>query len=330
MTKTICQDALPIVIVYLNNKLPRYAQKNLNYLSKVFPDHKIFLVSNKFENKRYTRKLENVQFRYLNNFSDEIAKLQEISSLPIDFRNGFWITTTARFKAIEILMQSDSLERVLHIEADVLLFKNFPFDLSVFQQKSLSYPFVSEDSAAASIFYIGDLQELEAFNQFILEMMKANPSISDMGILAKYGNLDSSRVIKLYSGLGKSDPTAGKYLFDAATLGMYLTGQDPRNFKGLIKRYLDTDDHDLKPSTTKFKYSSTDEVGIEILNESYLISNLHIHSKQAKFFSALRSEKLIKSAISGIGRKPKVSFSFSIWLSMSAKYLEKRIRQLRF
>jgi hypothetical protein len=56
MTKTICQDALPIVIVYLNNKLPRYAQKNLNYLSKVFPDHKIFLVSNKFENKRYTRK----------------------------------------------------------------------------------------------------------------------------------------------------------------------------------------------------------------------------------------------------------------------------------
>lgn len=329
MSETIRQDAIPIVIVYLNSNLPRYAQKNLNYLSRVFPSHEIFLASNRFENQRYTRKLKNVKFHYLNDFSHELRKLQEISSLPIEFRNGFWITTTARFKAIEMLMKNELLGRVLHIEADVLLFKNFPFDLSVFQQKSLSYPYVSENSAAASIFYIGDLEELESFNEFTLELVKDNPSISDMGILARYGNLEGSRVIKLFSGFGKSNSYCGKYLFDAATLGMYLTGQDPRNFKGLIKRYLDTDDHSVKPSIAKINYSTTDEVFIEILNESYIISNLHIHSKQAKFFSVRRSEKSIRKAINGIGRKQKVSFSFKIWLLMSVKYLERRISQFR-
>jgi len=317
----------PIVIIYLNNILPRYAWKNLKYLSSTFPIKRIVVVSNVEENRSKIYNLKNVEFYFLDNFAKELSTLTHESKLPMDFRNGFWVSTIARFKALEIFMRHEGVKSALHIEADVLLLWNFPFGCDFLKTSKLAFPYVSEKKAAASIFYVGDISTLIDFNAFIVTSIKRDPGITDMGILANYGSLKEDQVVRLYSGFGDVANACSNYIFDAATFGMYLTGQDPRNSKGFVRTYFDVDDHVVKPSEIVFNFNEKKEAVVRIGNKNYILANLHVHSKQSKYFSKNRSEKLIRRAITDEYKHQKKTFSFEIWSGMVINYLVRRIRK---
>jgi hypothetical protein len=317
----------PIVLVYLNSPITKYIQKNLKLLSKRFPNRKIVLLSNKENNRKRVPKSSNVSFYFLTNFEQQHSILTDLSNLPRNFRNGFWISAIARFKALEIFMLQQGEKSVFHIEADVLLLPNFPFDCKIFEEPKLAFPYVSEKMAAASVFYVGEVSILTDFNNFIRKSIADEPGITDMKILANYGSLKKDNVVRLYSGFGDSAYTCSNYIFDAATFGMYLTGQDPRNSKGFVKTYFDVDDHVVKPSEIIFNFNEKNEVVSRIGNKNYLLANLHVHSKQSKYFSKNRSEKLIRKAVVGDYKEQKRSFSYEIWSMMVINYLVRRIQK---
>ena len=316
----------PIVLVYLNNRITKYIQENLKLLSKTFPNRRIVLISNNENNRRRVPRYSNLRFYLLTNFEQEYSDLTDNSNLPRNFRNGFWISTIARFKALEIFMLQEGEKTAFHMEADVLLLPNFPFDCTIFEESKLAFPYVSEQVAAASVFFVGKVSVLTDFNNFIKKSISDEPNITDMKILANYGSLKEDKVVRLYSGFGDIKNACNKHIFDAATFGMYLTGQDPRNSKGFVRTYFDLDDHVVKPSKVAFNYNEKNEAVVKVGDTSYTLANLHVHSKQSKFFSQHRSEKLIRRAIVNERKKQRKTFSLEIWFGMVIKYLVRRIR----
>jgi hypothetical protein len=315
----------PIIIIYLNNILPKYARKNFQYLSKTFQNKRIVLVSNVKKNKSKIPSSQNIEFYFLEDFDQELSIFTQESRLPINFRNGFWISTIARFKALEIFMRNEGVKSAIHIEADVLLLWNFPFECDLLKTSKLAFPYVSEKIAAASIFFVGDISKLIDFNRFVVNSIRQNPEITDMGILAEYGKNNEESVTRLFSGFGFPNKDDGNYIFDAATFGMFLTGQDPKNSRGFIKKYFDIDDHAVKPSQINFRYTEENEAIVNLSDKDYILTNLHIHSKQSKYFSGKRSQRIIQNAITHRKKEESQSFSIEIWLILVARYLKKRI-----
>jgi hypothetical protein len=295
-----------IVIVYLNSQLPKYAIKNLDYLSKTFPMRDIFLVTDNTDNLKTALKLGIKSFEVagMNNLWPEVTK---VTAQPRNFRKGFWISTLIRFKAIELFIRYHEFSQVIQIEADVLLMPNFPFEEIGNFCSRISYPLVSEELAAASIFIANDLNAIVRFNSKIEQLINENPNHSDMSALAVISREDPDLVsilptipdfvkapdkllTDIYSRMSSNYKFFGG-IFDAATWGMYFLGTDPRNRRGLKTLGIDFDSHSLKASSFKFrkeKYS-----GILVSNKDtrdFTLYNLHIHCKSIQLFDFNRQK----------------------------------------
>jgi hypothetical protein len=257
----------------------------------------------------------------------EIDRIESHSGLPKGFRNGFWISTIARFKAIEMFMQQSSIEKLLHIEADVLLLPGFPMESDIFKTNSLAYPFVSNTAAAASIFYVGSLETLKKMNIFTLEALVKNPKNSDMSILADFYRSNESSVNKLFSGhQGRGEPK-DRVIFDAATFGMYLTGRDPRNDRGISVLYSNVPGHYVNPSDYKFAFNENFELLATKESVTYTIVNLHIHSKDTKFLRHKSFASSIKRAVSNDKKIEIRRFLILIWLRLLFDYLIRKLKR---
>jgi hypothetical protein len=317
--------SIPLVIVYLNNKLPPYAIENTIYLSKTFPEHEIIIILNIKNNYARLRNLKNVKIYFINSFEKEIASVSEHSKLPHSFRNGFWITTIARFRALEFYMKNYNIERILHLEADVLLLPEFPFHLPVFNSNKLAYPYISKTYASASILYIGSINSLSKLNDFALTQIKLDSNSTDMKILADFGNSQSEYFENLYSGVGHLVGHIPKYIFDAATFGMYLAGHDPRNRRGLFRIYDNIAGHEIFPKSLNFQISAGGQILVSIENNTFVIANLHIHSKSKKYFEVNRSTQRLKRNVNLAKKGPKTYFSLGVFSSMLFHSILRRI-----
>ena len=328
MIKVNNDGTLPIVIVYLNNELPKYAVANVEYLSKTFPKIQIFIISNISKNRLKTS-LKNVHYCYMPEIQFEIDRIESHSGLPKGFRNGFWISTIARFKVIEMFMQQVSIGKLLHIEADVLLLPGFPMESDIFKTNSLAYPFVSNIAAAASVFYVGSLDVLKKMNIFTLEALENNPKISDMNILADFYRLNESSVKNLFSGHHDRGESADRVIFDAATFGMYLAGLDPRNDRGISVLYSNVPGHYVNPSDYNFAFTEKFELLATKGSITYEIMNLHIHSKDIKF---LRHKSFASSINQAVANDKKIvirKFSILIWLRLLIDYVIRKLKRSR-
>ncbi len=319
---------LPIVIVYLQNSLPNYARKNIEYLSKMFPNNLIYVISD-LEIGGSLKSLANVELRQLDNMQSEIDEIEGLSSSPVEFRNGFWISTIARFKALEILMKSESLERILHIEADVLLLPHFPINSSLFRGNYIAYPRVSETDAAASVFYVGSLQALEELNDFVFTTLEQIPSASDMRILFEFSKKYPEKFQSLFSGKVDHDVPEPNWIFDAASFGMYLTGDDPRNAKGFSKVYANVPGHFIRPSEYQFCFTKENRLLAKRKEITYEIMNLHIHSKKSRYFRYIKSYSAISRAVNKVDKSETFDFSLTVWTKLLVGYLERRLPKFK-
>jgi hypothetical protein len=320
---------LPIVLVYLNNKLPKYAAANVKYLSKTFPERDIYIVTNISPEPEKFKSMQNVKFYIFKDFTSKASEVSNLSRLPKEFRNGFWILTILRFLALESFMETHGLNRILHIEADVLLLPKFPFNSDFFNSEGLSFPFASADSAAASIFYVGSLVEIKKFNNFVISSLKQNASLTDMKILAMYAAKPVSKVQRLFSGEVNTTETVSHLIFDAATFGMYLTGQDPRNNKGFKKLYFNIDGHSVRPSEYTYSITNDNRLMAALGTNLFEIVNLHIHSKDRRFFNVRTATGSLKRAVTNCSSPGVEQFSISTWGFLVLQYLLKRFNRQR-
>jgi len=169
------------IIVYLGPKLPKYVKKNINYLSSTFPDQEFVILIDHAKNYS-KKKLKNVEIIRCQDPIISWSPANQILSKENHFKNDFWYKTLARFKVLEEYMK-DNNESIMHIEADVLLSKNFPFDRVKLIDKKFGYCLVTDKQGIASLLYIKNYEAAK-----ILLAQQANAAIE--GVMAKGVELD--------------------------------------------------------------------------------------------------------------------------------------------
>ncbi len=328
---------MEIVLVYLGKKkLPKYVFANLRYLKDSFPERKIVLISDNEKTIGSLRDFEISTFHC----SDYLitAPKEYVNEIPdLQFRGGFWFYTIARFFAIEEYLSTRQNNPILHLESDVLLLRNFPFD-KFNSIEGLAFPTVNLNYAAASTLYISDFAAAKALCDFSRDEIYANPRITDMDILGARSLSERVPVTHLPTAFGgdhhfqewvsqdaietlKSGIERFDGVFDAMTWGQYLTGEDPRNNYGKNRIYGLQMHHSVAVDSYSTQYLAG-EISISCECGSFPLYSLHIHSKDLELFERVEKQTLLERRIT---ESTKGEYSEYVW-PLVIKFLPLRMK----
>lgn len=319
-----------LTLVYLGSSLPKYAKRNLIYLQKTFPNLRVTLISDLEKNLKFAEKI-GVDIFKVESSPSIWPNLQALSH-PKDFRRNFWENTLARFKALEIFMSESGTKSLIHIEADVLLSPNFPFaEISKFTS-ALSYPSVAKNESAGSIFYVKTLKSLQKFNEFCDFAILKNNDLTDMTLLSNFKKEFPDLVTELPSQLAsnsKKSASQGDFsgIFDAATWGMYLAGQDSRNRKGSRIVYGKVQNHFIDPSLYNYEFDAENSLIVSNKQNAIELYCLHIHSKDIQMFKYPWPSKKLLKRISKREKDQILEFEFGVFVNL---FLFKVKREMNF
>lgn len=248
------------------------------------------------------------------------------------FRGGFWISTTARFFYIKIFMQLLKLQRVFHIENDIMLYEDLnevyrkfnkhAEDLakhnaysdemneiggSVGSKNTCNKIWTVQDApdrVVPSILFFPNWESVADLTQFITDqVIQSHVFQNDMNILGKYPN---KICLPLFPNW--------EYQFDGAAIGQYLGGVDLRNVQSGIEsnpvaRFINNtvgfvnETSIFKPDKYTFTksvvYPRSSKLGYSVYNCNTKdntvsrVANLHIHSKELYQFSSVFDLKFV-------------------------------------
>jgi hypothetical protein len=212
------------------------------------------------------------------------------------FRNGFWGLTSKRFFYIYSFMKQRNISNVFHIENDVLTYYNCDSLEKTINNDKIWVPADSFQRSIASIIFIPNYEIfglfLNNYNNRANDMQNLSYSQSIMPHLfdnfpicfkSEYHTPEQKFVTRTYDLFNM--------IFDAAAIGQYLGGIDPRNNPS------SSDTVGFINETSVIKYDSyhfvwrksldddTRKPFMKLDDNTYIpIFNLHIHSKNLSHF----------------------------------------------
>jgi len=279
-----------IILTCINN-FQEYILDNIDQL--IILEHKNIVVLtnsflfNKFENYKTKINLINIDNYELSN---EIYN-KYYSNKDNSFRNGFWTLTSIRFFYIYEYMKLNNVENVIHLENDVLIYYNCDNTIkSLFNNNYVYIPFDTYLRNILSIMYIPNhyifKQILDHYDfskndmENFSDIMKKTNLIQNLPIFinSNYENDEYKFVTNNFNNFN--------YIFDAAAIGQYLGGVDPRNITGDTTGFIN-ETCIIKYNNYNFLWIVDNEIKkpFIIINDiKYPIFNLHIHSKNLKRF----------------------------------------------
>jgi hypothetical protein len=322
-----------LVYIHIGKNLPDCLYDSVYQTLLVSPDTKIYVILddslilpfrnkiNKFNINLYLTNpiypnmhIECIPLSILDNFGQKEAYLKFLDKLPEStkqFRDSFWISTTARFFYIESLIQLYQLTNVFHIENDIMIYENLN-DIQVDKNK-LHMVKDSPNRVIPSILFIPNLGHINKLNNYIINTLSNSTNLlNDMDLLGTY---NSSDVVYFPSHFDDNS----SYIMDGAALGQYLGGVDYRNIPNFQSKSLQEQQllmfnnptkgfinetcvfkpntisifrKDMHLNNTKFPIEliyATKENNNDINIKN--ITNLHIHSKQLYQFSSVNNLK---------------------------------------
>ena len=286
--------------VYIGNKFPSYINSALDLASR-FSGLEVHLISN--EQNRVKVLNESVKFFSLEDFydPDEFRSVSRFITLPSSFRNGFWHKSLERLFVLEQFSTAAGLKSVFHAELDQLLFGTnlLAEKLQGLPGRGIYVPFHTKSAAVASIMYWNDTDSLRSLldyagngNMFPHEMSlianwaRENPSkVFGLPTLSTYLNADKVKETFPYRMIDKEEIGG---IVDAAQIGQWVAGVDPRNipFSEIpVNKYVDKQMETLlsrqQLDSLIFKIDCTGHSIIiqPELQDDIRIYNLHLHSK---------------------------------------------------
>jgi hypothetical protein len=277
---------LPLVFVYSGSRLPSYAKGALSLAVK-FSGSQIFLLT---DCENLSKVPSQVNVVKLESFYDQrnFGKFLQETTIEHEFRDGFWLRAVERFFILEQFMAKGRISEIFHAELDVLTFQLQELSEALnLHGKGIFIPRESQERAIASLIYVNDLEALNALCGFI----DSNSHCSnEMEILAKFLDqepqhafaLPSEAVFNLSESWLSVDVETTKGLVDAAALGQYLFGADPRNFSlETVKTGFINENWRANPQ--KINFSVPDRFGNLWIRYSGMrpvkTYALHVHSK---------------------------------------------------
>lgn len=218
--------------------------------------------------------------------SDHHTQFIKTSRHNPHFREGFWRFTSERFFTLYDYAQSKKLSDIFHIENDNLIFLDFTTKLDLFRKKSIWAVFDHPVRCIPSFMYFKNWVAIKLILDTFLEgaMSGQNDMVSMAKFRTKYPNVVGALPIVTSS---YPDAIPSQYyeyadafgmVFDAAWLGQYIGGVDPRNMIGDTRGFVN---ETCIATVDKVKLEwKHDDKGLRRLYLNNLpVVNLHIHSK---------------------------------------------------
>lgn len=212
-------------------------------------------------------------------------------NLANTYRDGFWQLALYRFKILEAYMRHHKKQSIIHIENDVLVYKNLS-DLNLQESNKILLTMDSPTRCIPGIMYIPSADTLQHclnhFKEDFNDMENWGRCFNDLPHLIDTLPIfptDPSRpeIEHITKNYGQYD-----CIFDAAAIGQYVGGVDPRNMKG--------DSTGFVNETCLINYSKYNVVWktdptynmlapfLQVGSLDVPIVNLHIHCKDLKNF----------------------------------------------
>jgi hypothetical protein len=330
-----------IVFAHFGAAIPKHLSINLKRATILFPTHQIFLITDQQLSESLYKKV--TIHKYIHNH--DWWKLQSQLKHSKDFRENFWFTSTARFLALADFSNYFK-EEFLHIESDVIIASDFPFEKFSNSKHDFMFPIISDSNAIASTIYIKNSDAANYLAQFALIQSEKNNLTTDMYILSELSKRSDVNFAPLPTAptncyekwklrnrfLQISDASILSLggVFDGFDIGRYLFGDDPRNKRGFstlrdndTRTYLDVRNLNLVMRPERdFPFLLNSKLGIYTP-----VFSLHIHSKRLQLFEVKNSNKLIRKYVANSKKDPKTILVFSILIKSAIKSFKRRLKQ---
>jgi len=283
-----------IVLTCINN-FQEYILTNIKQLVRL--GHKsIYVITNRVFFAKFSEFLENITLVAIEDLTDSY-NYNENTQLDNQFRGGFWALTSARFFYLYEFMRSRTIKNVIHLENDVLIYHNVDdvLDFKIADKTKIYLPFDTFTRNIASIMYIPN------HTIFKTVLDKYDFSKNDM---ENFSIIQSQTGIIENFPIFINDPNSSpehqfvtknfeqfNMIFDAAAMGQYLGGVDPRNIPGDTTGFVN-ETCIIKYNQYRFIWNAIDGIKRPFIvvktdscmDCSYPIFNLHIHSKALENF----------------------------------------------
>lgn len=302
-----------IVFIHIGKEFPEYLQTSVKQARLFNQDTDIYVVGNYRALRRKKSFFSGLDVKTITCesliMSDQHQQFLKKSKIDSSFREGFWKYAIERFFYLDELMDQQNLSHVYHLESDVMLYTSVN-QLTPIMKKyytGIGATFDNDERCIAGLIYFSGKKASWDFADYMVKT--ATKNYNDMDTLSHYRKESSPKkidhlpiVMDKYDGNLRS--LSGKYpanqmlfsnhfedfdsLFDAAALGQFLGGEDPRNGSrgpGFINESCV-----FNPSKFQFIWIK-DEKGRNVPYVNYKgkkirINNLHIHSKNLKEFQS--------------------------------------------
>lgn len=299
---------LTLVLVHLGSSRCEHLWVNAERIKSIWPELEIWMILDDEQNISLATRENYKVF----NYSQRRIKGNEKDQ----FRNGFWNLTCERILALFEFHIFYPEKQILHIENDILLLRNFPFDY--FDKiESNAWLRVSDDHDSAAIIYLPSIKSTEWLKLQFDNLLSNSKLKTDMQILAeiRHNNPDQ---ISLLPTLDDNMYLEDGY-FDSAAVGMWITGEEPRNNFGITRRFNNRFDLDViskiqQPFVFNHMTLQTRNYG------SASIYNLHVHSKNPKLLGRNAEHKLAVLLKPSSRYLRRYSFSYRILFEIIKEY----------
>ena len=277
-----------IVLTCLNN-FQDYILTNIDQLIKL-GNKNIYVITNTHLLEYFNYYKGNITLINADTLPDSY-NFSSTSSLDNNFRGGFWKLTSQRFFAVYEFMHKYNVENVIHIENDVLLYYNCDELIPLLNKNVCYLPFDTYNRNIASIMYIPNVSIfktiLDNYNFNINDMENFSYIKQKTGLIENFPIFKKEYATNNEELFVSNNSEIFSFIFDAAAIGQYLGGVDPRNMPGDTSGFVN-ETCVIKYNKYKFAFKDSDN-GIKqpflIINNNIIpIFNLHIHSKKLKKF----------------------------------------------
>lgn len=306
----LTSDELPsIVFVHLGNQIPEYLFDATAQAHLFNPTLPIVVIADQSAFQQIDQE-PYITFVACQDLceSSEHALFKKISNLDRHGRDGFWFKATERFFYIDELMRQRNMQHVFHLEYDNMLYVDLLSLMPVFERyDGIAATFDADNRCIPGFIYFARADALHRLVSYIAHAASSN--LNDMEIIAAFRKTHDVQQIDhlpiifpeyiqqygLGNALGFTTMSPENYtrnihefdsIFDAAALGQFLGGIDPRNghsAPGFINETCL-----FNAARLHFQWHIDDagrKVPYAYMHEKkYRINNLHIHSKNLKAF----------------------------------------------
>lgn len=280
-----------LVYVYSGDKLPRYWRDSIATTRRGWRS-RIFLLTD----CRVSRPPKGVTVvDYRDWFDNEMfSHFSRLSPLDQHFRRGFWLKTVLRFFVIRGFMEAYSEKQIMHLELDVVGFSlgSLPRILNEFGVGAF-IPWINPSHGIASMVYFNGVEGADEILQGFIEHSHLGHEMAMLGKTLEngsnvYGLPTSSTLARLLRGeplpSNQLTPFRGLGLVDAAPIGHWVLGNDPRNQTGrLVRNHFIFDYNDDSGKDMQTVQPQVRRVGNSVIlssgDQEFNLWCLHIHSK---------------------------------------------------